>query len=194
MDLREKKTKKLIEEQFVKMLGEMEFSHITVRDLCERAWINRSTFYRHYQDIYQLRDMYIDRLLDTFVDSLEGEFLSADHLHDPDYSEKLKESLRHFRQDKDDYLVLWSQKTLGRNVFEEMIERGAEKMEQGIIGNPHIAKGKKGLASWYAKLLVNNMMVSVRWWFEHEQQISVETMTGMILRHMMKGTIPTLME
>ena len=49
-DLRVQKTKNIIKDTFVQMIGEIGYQNITVKTLCERALINRNTFYLHYSD------------------------------------------------------------------------------------------------------------------------------------------------
>lgn len=44
----------VIEEAFLSLLQEKELSKITVTEICQRADINRGTFYGHYNDPYQL--------------------------------------------------------------------------------------------------------------------------------------------
>ena len=48
---------------------------------------------------------------------------------------------------------------------------------------------KKALADWYAKLLVNNYLVTVRWWFAHSDTVSASQITEMMERHMISGTV-----
>ena len=47
-------TKKLIREVLFECLKEKDINKITISSLCEKADINRSTFYLHYSDIYQM--------------------------------------------------------------------------------------------------------------------------------------------
>ena len=47
---------KKIEVCFINMLNSTDISKITVRSICEEAGINRTTFYAHYTDIYDLLD------------------------------------------------------------------------------------------------------------------------------------------
>ncbi len=53
-DLRVIRTKRLIDEAFMELLKEKGISGLTVRDLTQRAGINRGTFYLHYHDICEL--------------------------------------------------------------------------------------------------------------------------------------------
>ena len=54
MDLREKKTRKSIQEAFLALRAHKPVERITVRELTELAQVSKSTFYVHYQDIYVL--------------------------------------------------------------------------------------------------------------------------------------------
>lgn len=53
-DLRYIKTENLIQETFRSMLGEMDYTQITIRELTRRAMINRKTFYLHYSSLDEL--------------------------------------------------------------------------------------------------------------------------------------------
>ncbi len=54
MDLRVIKTKKSIEESLLELMSTKSFESIKVSEICEKALINRSTFYTYYQDKYDL--------------------------------------------------------------------------------------------------------------------------------------------
>jgi len=53
-DARVRYTRMIIEQCFLDLLQEKPVSKITVTELCEKARINRATFYKHYQDVPQL--------------------------------------------------------------------------------------------------------------------------------------------
>lgn len=63
VDLRIQKTQQLIRSAFISLLIEVGFEKITVSALCQKARINRATFYRHYTDKYELADRVLDSLL-----------------------------------------------------------------------------------------------------------------------------------
>ena len=73
-----------------------------------------------------------------------------------------------------------------------MVNAGSEKIERGILAHKNISLEKKKFADWYAKLLINNMLVTIRWWFSHSDLVTAEEVTDMIKAHMISGTIPTL--
>lgn len=45
-------TKTLLKENFIELLDKKPLSKITIKELCERADINRTTYYRYYLDQY----------------------------------------------------------------------------------------------------------------------------------------------
>lgn len=56
MDLRIKKTKRAIRNAFYELIKEKPLEKITVREIAERAEINKTTFYAHYETVYDLVD------------------------------------------------------------------------------------------------------------------------------------------
>ena len=54
MDRRVKYTKKVIKDTFLSLLEKKDISSISVKELCDIADVNRGTFYRYYEDIYDL--------------------------------------------------------------------------------------------------------------------------------------------
>jgi AcrR family transcriptional regulator len=53
-DLRIRRTHHFLHTAMIELITEQGFDTITVGDIAERAMINRATFYRHYQDKYDL--------------------------------------------------------------------------------------------------------------------------------------------
>ena len=53
-DKRIEKTKQLIQNTLTQLMREKDIQSITIKELCDIANINRSTFYSHYEDIYNL--------------------------------------------------------------------------------------------------------------------------------------------
>ncbi|MBP3325895.1 MAG: TetR/AcrR family transcriptional regulator [Coprococcus sp.] len=53
-DRRIKKTKQLLKQGLIEIMFEKDIKNITIKELVEKVDINRSTFYLHYSDIYEL--------------------------------------------------------------------------------------------------------------------------------------------
>lgn len=80
---RVKVTKMLLKKSFVNILEQKEISRITIKEICEKADINRSTFYAHYTDQYDL----MKKIQDELIENVEA------HLSPYIYDEMPKVSL-----------------------------------------------------------------------------------------------------
>lgn len=72
-----RKTRKLIQESFMKILEEKSFELITIANIAEDAKLNRGTFYLHYQDKYDLLDQIEQQLFDEIgsrIDELQQHY------------------------------------------------------------------------------------------------------------------------
>lgn len=86
IDARVRYTRMIIEQCFLELLREKPVSKITVTELCDRALINRATFYKHYQDIPQLLEKLEEdlfgQILEMFQDQAENmETMLLDMMH-----------------------------------------------------------------------------------------------------------------
>ena len=70
VDLRIQKTYLALSNAFVALLEEKRFDELTVNELCERAMIRRTTFYKHFADKYDFFAYYIREVVSTFRDQL----------------------------------------------------------------------------------------------------------------------------
>lgn len=69
-DLRYQKTEKNIINTFLSLVDEIGFEKTSVSAICERAMINRKTFYLHYLDKYDLLDHIYQKLKETLMNNL----------------------------------------------------------------------------------------------------------------------------
>jgi len=71
VDSRTIQTKALIRRTLLELMQESPFLKVTVKELCEKAGINRGTFYLHYKDLWAV------------LDELENEVLSETAAQEP---------------------------------------------------------------------------------------------------------------
>ena len=60
-------TAKKMDEALIALLEKKEFSYITVKEICETAGVNRSTFYLHYENTSDLLHETTQYILDRFT-------------------------------------------------------------------------------------------------------------------------------
>ena len=69
VDLRIIKTNKVLFEALTTLMEQKDFEKIKISDICDQALINRSTFYAHYEDKYDL----LLALINDLKNNLENE-------------------------------------------------------------------------------------------------------------------------
>ena len=130
-----------MDEAFLELLEEKDFAYITVKEICEKAGVNRSTFYLHYETVNELlaesARYIIDKLIanmpqDTaeFIERLQTRPLEELHLITPEYLRPylnfIKEHRRIFRTAVEHSYVLGMDDVyiaLNRHVFTPILDR-----------------------------------------------------------------------
>ena len=72
MDIRVKKTKTAITNAFIELAKQKPIERITVKEIVSLAQINKSTFYAHYTDIYDLIDSLLEEATQSVVDHMDS--------------------------------------------------------------------------------------------------------------------------
>ena len=71
-DRRIRRTKRLLRQALAELMNEKDFKDITVKEITDRADLNRGTFYFHYTDTYDLREKIEDELVQEFQEVLSS--------------------------------------------------------------------------------------------------------------------------
>lgn len=113
-DRRAAYTRRAIHSAFYELLEATPFAKISVADICRCADVNRATFYRHYEDKYQLVDELIDEALACVVCDEEQRGL--------DVCQQLPTNHYH--------LLLYRDLEIGARMIARIVERyGGERVE-----------------------------------------------------------------
>lgn len=100
-DLRIVKTRNLLYRSLIKLMRDKSFEEIKVADICSDALINRSTFYSHYDDKYELLLDFVNTLKTNLLNDLE----QNDHIVNTKgyYLEMIRLIFEHIDSEKDIY-------------------------------------------------------------------------------------------
>ena len=130
-----------MDEAFLELLEKKDFAYITVKEICEKAGVNRSTFYLHYETVNDLlaesARYIIDKLIanmpqDTaeFFEKIQTRPLEELHLITPEYLtpylNSVKEHSRIFRTAVEHSSVLGMDDVylaLNHHVFTTILDR-----------------------------------------------------------------------
>ena len=62
-----------MDEAFLTLLAKKDFEYITIKEICEVAGVNRSTFYLHYETMSDLLSESAGRMNEQFLAALQAE-------------------------------------------------------------------------------------------------------------------------
>jgi AcrR family transcriptional regulator len=180
-DLRVRRTRKLLHQALIDLSLEKGFAAVTVQDLAERAMVNRSTFYRHFVDKYDLLRSYLHDLY-QLVDSEAGERDAPTLPGEPPAG--LVSLLRHMQANAAFYRVL-----LGPNgdaafcaqSFRGYLEKGFRSLMPNGATPIHPDAPPVGLSVSY---LLHAGMGAILWWLveRNGEGYSPEQVAGWLLQ------------
>ena len=185
-DLRVIKTKDNIKNSMLHLLKKYEFKDITMSMLVDECRINKTTFYRHYSDKYDL----IEKISKDYI-SL---FSKASSNFENGINEHNIDCLIQFFDDNKDELLILESKILPINIFEDM--HTIMTLDLCTYFKKYI--NQDDLIKLYASLISNNILTTIKWYhknflnFERNQIIqivlqTVETGLKQSITAIMKG-------
>ena len=114
IDRRAQKTIAALNESFIELLRDKPLGRITVKEVCEKADIYRSTYYRHFSDPHDHAITMLRAILFDAKDCI------VSHTEKIDILDGTKKFCRIFYDNKEAYLVL--RDNIHANEYSEMVE------------------------------------------------------------------------
>ena len=134
-DLRIVKTKKILFNSLLNLMKIKNFEKIKISDICEESLVNRSTFYAHYDDKYELLiDLFEERklsLLKVFEDN-ENKAFSKEYL-----MELLSILIDHIEENKETYSAILANNRNGI-LIDFLIDAIEKDVSEKLKGNSEI--------------------------------------------------------
>jgi AcrR family transcriptional regulator len=170
VDLRVRRTRRLLSDALVALLAEHSFESITVRQICERAMVHRATFYTHFADKYELlRSVLNDVQTDLTQiqtskdwDAESGHFLLG--FMDYVVAHRSLFTLLLVEKDADSLTALM------RHQFAAMTEAQVKAFQASGV---HYSVPAPVMAQFFAGAILG----VIAWWLENDQPISPERLT-----------------
>lgn len=183
-DLRVVKTLARIDDALIGELKEKPLQEVTVESICNRAQINRTTFYKHYKDRFALVDDYVDRFLEGFSEKGKVIFkdLTDNGLAESEESvDAIKETTEFILTRKEEFKLFWD-RNLSRNVFNEMITTLADAYKEvRLEQEPSIAEDKMKMdkLDLFSRLTSAAYMQTIRWWINNDVKMDKDEFNDM---------------
>ena len=172
-----------MDEAFLTLLAKKDFEYITIKEICEVAGVNRSTFYLHYETMSDLLSESVSRMNEQFLACMEKDSdafsamlqncpRNAIYLITPDYLTPylgyIKNNKQLFRAATENAAVLGMDKSYDRmfhHVFTPILDRyGVPEQDRTYI------------MAFY----IRGLMAIISEWLKNDCSDSITYVTGVI--------------
>ena len=172
-----------MDEALIALLEVKDLEYITVKEICEKAGVNRSTFYLHYETIADL--------VNEAMENVNKRFLACFTQSEDDFAGKISDKkLEDLVLITQDYLRPYLQfisenKKVYRASFRnpnEMQANARYKNLKKYILEPILKKFGVPEMCWqyYIAYFIEGTMAIIKEWLNHDCQDSVETIAAII--------------
>lgn len=122
-DLRFERTEQMIQLSFLKLLETTPFHDISIAKLAKASLIDRTTFYAHYENVYELAEQLIDQYLEHFANAFEQNIKKRKQEKKFDSYSFLDEELNSYLAENRKKILLVRALNLGMNSFDAKLRR-----------------------------------------------------------------------
>jgi len=192
LDLRVKRTRKLLRDALVELVREQGFEAMTVSDLSERAMINRATFYRHYRDKHDLLARCMDDVMDALQSQLRPPLSKSGEMDHDAPAANLEALLTHVAEYADFYRLM-----LGRAETAVFSDRIREYMRQVTSDRMQLMMDRNTIQPVVPVELILDFFASayvgaVTWWVRQGCPGTIQEMVDYLLILTTSATYPAL--
>lgn len=175
-DKRVRYTKMFLKEALISLLHEKPISKITIKELCEKAEINRSTFYTHYQDQYDLLEQIKQELFNNsllYIDSIK------ENTSESQFKQTILEMLHNITENKDLVYVLWGK--YGDMSFQEQL---IEIFKDKVINFMNTSNDTPSMEDELIYIYNINGFLGVirKWIFDEYDNLSIEDVAQLLIK------------
>lgn len=165
-----KLTKTLLKNSLINLMHTKSIHKITIKELCENADINRSTFYLYYSDQYQLLKEIEDELLFNATEHLKNIDSNFDNVH------YLKELLYYMKSNSDIFdTLLCRQENMSFQT--KLIDISNKNLKLNLN-----LKCEEKIADYIYRYVIFGCLSLITKWFEAGFDVSTDELADMIFR------------
>ncbi len=167
-------TKKLLQNSLIEILEKKTIHEITIKEICDNADINRSTFYRHYNTPL--------KLLEEIYDNVYGDILNiTNQFKDDPFNSTavLTQILTYCEENRQLCLVL-----LSENGELKIGKSFSERVTQAVINTPEINSSE--LHMYVVQFIAAGMANFIWTWLHNETRLPARTVArgmAMLIKH-----------
>lgn len=192
-DRRVRKSKAAIKKAFIQLLDDSQIERITIRQISDKADINRGTFYLNYDDKYALLEEMEDeqiadlkKLVDIRKVNLAQK--TAEEFIEIFSNEVIKKVIIHISENIEFYHAILNLDRTSK--IEERITDMILSNINYLIGENNTVYGVPD--DYYLRYVSGALMSMVKYWVHDENRVSIEELVQYIVTISTRGTLSIL--
>ncbi|WHI64833.1 TetR/AcrR family transcriptional regulator [Mammaliicoccus lentus] len=192
-DRRVRKSKAAIKKAFIQLLEDSQIERITIRQISDKADINRGTFYLNYDDKYALLEEMEDeqiadlkKLVDIRKVNLAQK--TAEEFIEIFSNEVIKKVIIHISENIEFYHAILNLDRTSK--IEERITDMILSNINYLIGENNTVYGVPD--DYYLRYVSGALMSMVKYWVHNENRVSIEELVQYIVTISTRGTLSIL--
>ena len=180
--MRVRRTRKALQAALIELSVEKGFAKITVRDIAERALVNRATFYRHYLDKNDLLQQYMEEIYQMLDSPQDTTLLEKQAKAGGQPPEGLVQMLQKVKQHADFFRLM-----LGPNGDPQFVQQIREyikkRMRQLLPEKTPFTSPEAPPLDLSLEYVASAGVGALYWWLENGTSYSTEQMAAWIVQY-----------
>ncbi len=169
----------VLKESFLTLLRKKQLSTITVKEICELADINRSTFYAHYADQYDL----LTQIEDEIIEDMNTYLTTYRFEHEAEAIKMTEKLLEYFASKLDECKTLLSEHS--ESSFQQKVMKVTQRF---ILKNwINMYELDEAVSEYLSSFIVSGGIQAIKMWMYNDMDKSPKEMAELINKFVHKG-------
>lgn len=192
IDLRVKRTNKMIIEAFIQLVEKNGFEQVTVQDIADEAMINRATFYAHYKDKQDLYETIFDYALTAFTSVLNPtELVKGNRIKVKQIERMMSQIYSNIYDNRKFYLIIMdgsANEILRKKIADVLNEQYADIFNRLKITENDIEVPMDFIIEYMTSIFIGTL----HWWLTTDSQMTPDHLAKLVIKLVGNGHLTVL--
>ncbi|MGV3083124.1 TetR/AcrR family transcriptional regulator [Enterococcus dispar] len=192
IDLRVKRTNKMIIEAFIQLVEKNGFEQVTVQDIADEAMINRATFYAHYKDKQDLYETIFDYALTAFTSLLNPtELVKGNRIKVKQIERVMSQIYSNIYDNRKFYLIIMdgsANEILRKKIADVLNEQYADIFNRLKITENDIEVPMDFIIEYMTSIFIGTL----HWWLTTDSQMTPDHLAKLVIKLVGNGHLTVL--
>lgn len=192
IDLRVKRTNKMIIEAFIKLVEEKGYDQVTVQDIADEAMINRATFYAHYKDKQDLYETIFNLAIEAFTSVLDlTDLVQGNRLRVKQIQIVLTNIYKNIQKNRDFYLTIMdtsANELLRKKLADILYDQYSHVFDHLRITENDIEVPMDFIIEYMTSIFVGTL----HWWLTTDSEMTPEHLAKLVIKLVGNGHLTVL--